>query len=98
MNRALKSMVLFLILTGISWQAGAFSEADLQKLKSSLKCPKCDLTGANLEGAALPGADLTGANLTESNLFRTNLAGATLSNAVLTKSMQIGRASCRERV
>ena len=70
MNRALESMVLFLILTGISWQAGAFSEADLQKLKSSLKCPKCDLTGANLEGTALPGADLT-----ESNLFRTNLAG-----------------------
>ena len=70
MNRVLKTMVLFFILTGSSWQAVAFSEADLQKLKSSLKCPKCDLTGANLEGAVLPGADLT-----EANLFRANLAG-----------------------
>ena len=75
MNRVLKTMVLFFILTGVSWQAVAFSEADLQKLKSSLKCPKCDLTGADLEGAVLPGADLTGADLTEANLFRANLAG-----------------------
>ncbi|HIA40742.1 MAG TPA: hypothetical protein EYN87_01270 [Gammaproteobacteria bacterium] len=48
------------MLTGISWQAGAFNETDLQKLKSSLKCFKCDLTAADLEGAVLPGADLTG--------------------------------------
>lgn len=81
-NRVLKTMVLFFILTGVSWQAVTFSEADLQKLKSSLKCPKCDLTGANLEGAVLHRADLT-----EANLFHANLAGATLRSAVLTKSM-----------
>ena len=59
MNRVLKAMVLFFILTGVSWQAVAFSEADLQKLKSSLKCPKCDLAGADLSGAKLAGANLT---------------------------------------
>ena len=55
MNRVLKTMVLFFILTGVSWQAVAFSEADLKKLKSSLKCPKCDLAGADLTGAKLAG-------------------------------------------
>ena len=37
MNRVLKAIVLSFILTGITWQAVAFNEADLQKLKSSLK-------------------------------------------------------------
>jgi len=30
MNRVLKTMVLFFILTGVSWQAVAFSDADLK--------------------------------------------------------------------
>ena len=30
MNRVLKAVVLFLILTGIAWQAVAFSEVDLE--------------------------------------------------------------------
>ena len=30
MNRVLKTMVLFFILTGVSWQAAAFSDADLK--------------------------------------------------------------------
>ena len=39
MNRALESMVLFLILTGISWQAGAFSECGSTKTKVSVEMP-----------------------------------------------------------
>ena len=84
MNRVLKAVVLFLILTGIAWQAVAFSEVDLEKLKSSLKCPKCDLAGADLSGAKLAGANLTYANLDKARFFRAELAGANLSEAVLT--------------
>ena len=61
MNRVLKAMVLFFILTGIPWQAVAFSEADLQALKLSLNCPNCDLADADLSGANLTMTDLTGA-------------------------------------
>ena len=86
MNRVLKAMVLFFILTGITWQAVAFSEADLEKLKSSLKCPKCDLAGADLSGTKLAGANLTYANLDKARFFRAELAGANLSEAVLTGS------------
>ena len=50
------------LLIGLSWQVGAFSEADLQKLKSSLQCPDCNLSGVDLSGAKLAGANLAYAN------------------------------------
>ena len=65
---------------------------------STVLCPNCDLTNANLPDASLPGAylpginltnatvssaDLTGANLSEANLTNANLAFANLGNAEL---------------
>ena len=84
MNRVLKAIVLSFILTGITWQAVAFNEADLQKLKSSLKCPKCDLADADLSGAKLAGANLNYANLDKARFFRAELVGANLTEADLT--------------
>jgi len=40
--------------------ASAFDPADLQKLKDTNECVKCDLSGANLKGADLSGANLYG--------------------------------------
>ena len=69
--------------------ASAFSEADLQKLKTTGNCVNCDLSGAvlihwNLSGADLSGANLAGANLTDTYLAGASLSGVNLSNAILT--------------
>ena len=52
-----------------------------------------DLSGIFLSKAELSGADLSKANLSMAYLFEANLSKADLSGAI-----QIGRASCRERV
>ena len=64
----------------------AFNQADLQKLNSTNKCPKCDLSNANLSkidmyGADLLGANLAGANLSESAFEDADLRGANLTGA-----------------
>ncbi len=69
--------------------ASAFSQADLQKLKTTGNCVDCDLSGAllihwNLSGADRSRPDLAGANLTDAYLARANLSGVNLSNAILT--------------
>ena len=43
--------------------ASAFDPADLQKLKDTNECVKCDLADANLSGADLGGAYMNGAIL-----------------------------------
>jgi uncharacterized protein YjbI with pentapeptide repeats len=68
--------------------AGAFKQADLEKLTTTRSCPRCDLSGANLTwatltGATLAGATLSGAFLNEANLSGANLSGAHLSGANL---------------
>ena len=60
-------LCLFLMV-GISWQAGAYDEDDLEKLKATGDCSGCNLSKANLTGANLYGADLKGSNLTNANL------------------------------
>ncbi len=58
------------------WANGAlaFNQADVEKLRNTGSCPKCDLSKfqfpnkANLTGASLTGADLIGANLTNADL------------------------------
>jgi uncharacterized protein YjbI with pentapeptide repeats len=64
----------------------AFNQQDLQKLNTTNKCSKCDLSQANLEGIDFYGANLSGANLTGANLKGTlfndaNLTGANLKGA-----------------
>jgi uncharacterized protein YjbI with pentapeptide repeats len=56
----------------------AFDQADLDRLRGSKQCPKCDLSEANLSGAKLNRADLSGANLRNADLSWANLNGAGL--------------------
>ena len=71
------TFLCLLLLSGVG-QVDAFSEADLEKLKSTNECNKCDFSGANLGGARLRGANLAEANLTNAYLTGANLYKANL--------------------
>jgi uncharacterized protein YjbI with pentapeptide repeats len=75
-----------------------YSQKDLDQLKNTNQCPRCDLRradlrradlseanlrGADLRWANLSGAILSEANLSEADLLRANLSGANLSGANL---------------
>lgn len=62
----------------IPGEAGAFNPIDLEKVKTTKNCPRCDLSGAYLQWANLNGADLRGANLNGANLYKAYLSRATL--------------------
>ena len=74
----------FLLMVGLPWELGAFDEDDLEKLGSTNKCSKCDLTGADLHGANLSKAKLTRVNLSGADLTGTDLRNANLFGAKLT--------------
>ena len=86
MKRFCSLVVLFLILAGMSWGAGAFSEEDLKRLKDTKECTKCDLKGADLRGTDLRWTNLTRTNLTGANLIGADLKWANLIGADLTKA------------
>ena len=83
-----RSVLALVVGWCLSFQVLAYKEADLEKLKTTGSCERCDLSGAdlyeidlfkaNLSGANLAGADLTLADLTLANLTR----GADLTGAV----------------
>ena len=54
---------------------GAFKPEDVEKLKKTNECPKCDLKGASLGYANLAGANLRGANLKDADLGDAKLYG-----------------------
>ena len=70
-----------------------FDEKQVQTLKKTNNCKKCDLSGAklndlfleyaDLSGANLSGADLSNTMLQNANLQKANLSGANLSNVNL---------------
>mgnify|MGYP001299408078 CR=1 FL=1 len=71
----------------LSFQVLAYSEADLEKLKTTGSCESCDLSGADLYEmdlfkAYLYGANLTGADLTLADLTLANLQSADLTGAI----------------
>ncbi len=68
--------ILSLLLLCLSWEAGAYDEKDLGKLKAIGDCPSCDLSDA----------DLTDANLYEANLLMANLSKVDLTKAILVHS------------
>lgn len=90
-----KVMVLTLVLVvGLFMCAPgaalAVNPQDLQKLNSTNKCSKCDLSQANLAGIDFYGANLSGANLSGANLKGTlfndaDLRGANLKGALTDK-------------
>ncbi len=88
-----RRLQLFLIisvaqLVVLAGMAHGFNNADVQKLNSTNRCEKCDLSSANLSntdmyGASLAGANLAGANLSESSFNDADLTGANLKGANL---------------
>ena len=74
---------LTIAATMFASSAYAFDPADLQKLKDTGNCEKCDLSNADLVSADLSIAFLKNANLRDANLRYANLSGANLMNAFL---------------
>ena len=88
MKNAMYLFVVMLMVQAVLF-AGmvyGFDNAHFQKLNSTNKCEKCDLSNANLAnldmyGADLPGANLAGANLSEASFNDANLTDANLTGA-----------------
>ena len=93
----MKHLILALALI-LPLSVGAYDPDHLTLLKETKRCPRCDLTEANLkganlrhtnlrhtdlQGANLRGTDLRGANLRDANLQSANLEGANLRHANL---------------
>jgi uncharacterized protein YjbI with pentapeptide repeats len=73
----------------------AFTETDVEKVKTTGCCEGCNLSDANLGGedlanASLSGADLGGANLRGANLSGADLTGARLVDAFLNNARLVG--------
>jgi uncharacterized protein YjbI with pentapeptide repeats len=77
--------LLGLTLSSIVLPATAFDKNDLEQLKTTRSCPKCNLVGADLSKIRLlvEGANSEGANLRGANLTTVDLNGASLQNADL---------------
>ncbi len=86
MKRSLSAVGLcFVLMLGLSREAGAFDETQLQKLQLlGENCPSCDLSGAKLNREDLSKKNLTEADLTQAYLNGVNLSEANLSWANLT--------------
>ena len=73
--------VVFLSIV-LAPQVSAFKQEDLDKLMSTKRCPKCDLSEADLSEANLSKANLKGADLKGSNLSKANLTITVLMHFV----------------
>ncbi|PKN70725.1 MAG: pentapeptide repeat-containing protein [Deltaproteobacteria bacterium HGW-Deltaproteobacteria-10] len=83
-NRVFLSLIVILMIGMLSVSGVyAYSEADLQKLRKTNSCPKCNLDNANLSGVNLSNANLAGTRLFKANLNKADLSGAKLSGADL---------------
>ena len=78
----MKKLILISALL-FSFNSWAYSETDLEKLKTTNACVGCDLSGADLTYASLNYADLRNADLRNANLYHANLSGANLNDANL---------------
>ena len=78
MKRLILTLALILPLS-----VGAFVPDHLTLLKETKRCPRCDLTEANLKGANLRHTNLRHTELQGANLRGTDLRGANLRDANL---------------
>ena len=95
-----KIALLLLFATLLTAEVLAYKQEDLDRLRDTHNCVKCDLhgailregnlIGANLYRADLRKADLRKADLRDSNLGDTNLRGAILREANLTGANMSG--------
>jgi uncharacterized protein YjbI with pentapeptide repeats len=80
------------------WASGAlaFNQADVEKLRSTGSCPKCDLSNfefpdrAKFEKAILTSTNLSGSRLNKAILREANLRGANLGGTDLIGADLIG--------
>lgn len=77
-NFPIISVMLIVPLMVCHSTADAANPEDVQRLKTTKRCERCDLSGANLSGL-----DLSGAKVMDSDLTNANLSGANLVNAEL---------------
>ncbi len=101
LNNRVKKMKLRIIATVVLslWliaPAKAYSPQDLEQLKATGVCPRCDLSDAPLNelnlsfvGANLRDANLNRANMSQVNLERADLSGANLEIADLSRATLI---------
>ena len=68
MERLLAIALSFLMLAGLSVNTFAVNSDDLDRLRETNECSKCDLVGADLRGTDLSEANLKWATITASNL------------------------------
>ena len=78
-----KIALLLLFATLLTAEVLAYKQKDLDRLRDTHNCVKCDLRGAILREANLSGANMSGARLWEAILQEANLEGAVLRAADL---------------
>jgi len=77
------SVLSFLFLFAGTNTALCFNDNDLQNIRKTGQCPRCDLAGAYLTGSSMPQANLAGVDLSNSSMSSANLVGANLTGANL---------------
>ncbi|MCL6433212.1 MAG: pentapeptide repeat-containing protein [Leptolyngbyaceae cyanobacterium HOT.MB2.61] len=83
-------VVTLLTTLSVATPAQAENFEHTQRLLSTRKCPRCELSNAGLVFANLANAELSQANLAGANLSRANLQGADLRGANLTGASLYG--------
>ena len=79
----IKSMVLMMFLFILfPCEKSEFKQEDLEKLQSTNKCEKCNLSGADLSGAYFHESVLSGANLSKAKLMGTGFIYANLIRCI----------------
>ena len=73
-------------LLAVTVNAHAFEKNDLDRLKATGSCERCDLNFAYMKQANLKGANLEKAKLREAELKETDLSGANLKRADLRRA------------
>ncbi len=99
----MKHLILAIALI-LPLSVGAYDPDHLTLLKETKRCPRCDLTEANLkganlrhtdlQGANLRGTDLRGADLRDANLEGAKLNGVNLKGAILDYALMLNTRIC----
>jgi uncharacterized protein YjbI with pentapeptide repeats len=84
-DSSMKKLIILSLATALlAAPAFGFKQADLDKLKATNSCEKCDLTKADLNGA-----NLSSAVLREANLDFADFTNAKLCNTVMPDGQRI---------
>jgi uncharacterized protein YjbI with pentapeptide repeats len=84
--RAIQSacvLCTLLVCSAVLTASHSANPENVERLKSTLQCPDCNLREAELGGLQLEKAQLQNADLSAANLYGTNLRDADLTGAIL---------------